>query len=162
MSRRLSNVRRVRAGVDSEPAGNRVRPAGVQSGMTSSAQRGTPVTPPTAEPAQLPVSRRWLTHEVWIVFALSLGASGVRSLLHLLADLTNGTALRLQAAVLNGSQAPHQPWLDLALQLTPIGFGLVPVFLVAYLLMRSGESLRTLGLDGTRPWWDAVRGVLLA
>jgi membrane protease YdiL (CAAX protease family) len=139
--------------------------------VTSPAEPGTTgaaATPPatgaaaTAAAPDLPVPRRWLTHEVWIVFALSLGASGVRSLLHLVADLTNGTALREQAAVLNGSQAPGQPWLDLALQLTSIGFGLVPVFLAAYLLMRSGESLRTLGLDGTRPWWDVVRGVLLA
>jgi membrane protease YdiL (CAAX protease family) len=128
--------------------------------MTSSARPGAPVTP-AAEPG-LPLPRRWLGQELWLVFALSLGASGVRALLHLVADLTNGTALRQQTAVLNGSQAPDQPWLDLALQLTSIGFGLVPVLLVAYLLMRSGESLRTLGLDATRPWWDAVRGAALA
>ena len=37
-----------------------------------------------------PVPRRWLIQEVWLVFGLSLGASGVNALLHLLADLTNG------------------------------------------------------------------------
>ena len=100
--------------------------------------------------------------EVWLVFALSLGASGLRALLHLLADLTSGTALDQQAAVLNASQAPGRPWLDLALQLTSIGFGLVPVLLVIHLLTRSGETVRTLGLDTTRPRSDLLRGMLLA
>ena len=100
--------------------------------------------------------------EIWIVFALSLGASAVRALLHLLADLTNGTALSQQTAVLNGSQAPDQPWLDLALQLTSITAGLVPVLLAWHLLMRSGEGLRTLGLDATQPRRDALRGMALA
>ena len=108
------------------------------------------------------VPRRWLVQEVWIVFALSLGASGVRALLHLLADLTNGQALKAQNAVLNGSQAPGRPWLDLALQLTDIASGLVPVFLVAHLLTRSHESIRDLGADRTQPRLDALRGTLVA
>ncbi len=90
-----------------------------------------------------PIPRRWLVQEVWLVFGLSLGASGVNALLHLLADLTNGKALRAQTALLNGSQAPGRPWLDLALQLTGIAFGLVPVLLVAHFLMRSRKALPT-------------------
>ena len=97
-----------------------------------------------------------------LVFALSLGASGVRALLRLVDDLTKGTPLVTQTATLNGSQAPGRPWLDLALQLVSISFGIVPVLLAAHLLMRSGEGLRTLGLDGRRPGWDITRGVLLA
>lgn len=100
--------------------------------------------------------------EVWLVFALSLGASGVNALLHLLADLTNGQALHAQTALLNGSQAPGRPWLDLALQLTGIASGLVPVLLVAHFLMRSQESLSDIGADFSRPRWDAARGVLVA
>jgi membrane protease YdiL (CAAX protease family) len=126
--------------------------------MTSPAQ---PAVPPASRSGPAP-PRPWLVQEVWLVFALSLGASGLRALLSLLDDLTSGTALQHQAAVLNGSQAPGRPWLDLALQLTSIAFGLVPVLLAAHLLTRSGEGLRTLGLDGTRPRSDLVRGVLLA
>jgi membrane protease YdiL (CAAX protease family) len=125
--------------------------------VTSPAQ---PAVPPTSLVGAPP--RRWLVQEVWLVFALSLGASGLRALLRLLDDLTSGTALQQQAAVLNGSQAPGRPWLDLALQLTSIAAGLVPVLLAAHLLSRSGESLRTLGLDARRPRSDAARGVLLA
>jgi membrane protease YdiL (CAAX protease family) len=109
-----------------------------------------------------PIPRRWLVQEVWLVFGLSLGASGVNALLHLLADLTNGQALRAQTALLNGSQAPGRPWLDLALQLTGIAFGLVPVALVAHFLMRSDESLHDIGADFRQPRWDAARGAAVA
>jgi membrane protease YdiL (CAAX protease family) len=126
--------------------------------VTSPAQPGVPPGPPVG----VDVPRRWLVQEVWLVFALSLGTSGLRALLHLLDDLTSGTALQQQAAVLNGSQAPGRPWLDLALQLTSIAAGLVPVLLAAHLLTRSGESLRTLGLDAGQPRKDFLRGVLLA
>ncbi len=108
------------------------------------------------------IPRRWLVQEVWLVFGLSLGASGVNALLHLLADLTNGKALRAQTALLNGSQAPGRPWLDLALQLTGIAFGLVPVLLVAHFLLRSDESLHDIGADFRQPRWDAARGALVA
>ncbi|HEX4015114.1 MAG TPA: CPBP family intramembrane glutamic endopeptidase [Frankiaceae bacterium] len=109
-----------------------------------------------------PVPRRWLVQEVWLVFGLSLGASGVNALLHLLADLTNGQALKAQTATLNGSQAPGRPLLDLALQLTGIAFGLVPVLLVAHFLMRSQESLHDIGADFRQPRWDAARGTMVA
>ncbi len=117
----------------------------------------------TAERAPAPaVPRRWLVQEVWLVFGLSLGASGVRALLHLLFDLTNGQALRAQNAVLNGSQAPGHPWYDLGLQLTDIVTGLIPVLLVAHFLIRSDEGLADLGIDATRPRQDALRGALVA
>lgn len=95
------------------------------------------------------------------MFALSLGTSGVRAALRLIADTQRGS-LPAQAAVLNGSQAPGQPWLDLGLQLTSLAAALVPVLLVAHLLTRSGENLRTLGLDRTRLGGDAWRGTALA
>lgn len=127
--------------------------------MTSGAEPAT--TAPAAAGAARP-GRRLLVQEVWLVFALSLGASGVRALLHLLSDLTSGVPLQQQTAVLNGSQAPGRPWLDLALQLTSIGFGLVPVLLAAHLLTRSGEGLRTLGFDASRPLGDGLRAAALA
>ena len=106
--------------------------------------------------------RRLLVQEVWLVFALSLGASGVRALLHLVADLTSGTPLAQQTATLNGSQAPGRPLLDLALQLVSLSFGIVPVLLGAHLLVRSGERLATIGADLSQPVRDGVRGAVLA
>ncbi len=118
---------------------------------------------PSVTPAPMPpIPRRWLVQEIWLVFGLSLGASGINALLHLLADLTNGKALKAQTALLNGSQAPGRPWLDLALQLTGIAIGLVPVLLVAHFLMRSGESLADLGIDAGQPRRDVLRGVAVA
>src|SRR5665213_2518851 len=99
----------------------------------------------------LRVGRRTLVVEVWIVFALSLGASGLSALLSLIDDLTTKHSLQSQHTVVNGSVTPDRPWLDLAFQLFGIASGLVPVLLVAYLLHRSNESLRTIGVDRTRP-----------
>jgi membrane protease YdiL (CAAX protease family) len=96
------------------------------------------------------------------VFGLSLGASAVRALVSLLADLTSGRSLASQVAVLNGSQSPGRPWLDLALQLVSLAAGIVPVFLVAHFLMRSGEQLSAIGADLRRPRLDLSRGVTLA
>jgi membrane protease YdiL (CAAX protease family) len=113
----------------------------------------------TAQPA---APARWLRGELWLVFALSLGASGVRALVDLLADLTNGRSLTSQVALLNGSQAPGRPWLDLALQLVSLAAGVVPVFLVAHFLMRSGEQMSAIGVDATQPRTDLLRGTIIA
>ncbi len=106
--------------------------------------------------------RRMLVQEVWLVFALSLGASGLLATIELIGDLTYRRPLTAQTALLDGSLAPGRPWLDLALQLATLATAVVPVLLVAHLLTRSGESIRALGLDATRPRSDAVRGVALA
>jgi membrane protease YdiL (CAAX protease family) len=47
-------------------------------------------------------------------------------------------------------------------QLFNIVVAVAPVALVAYLLLRSGESLATLGVDRRRPAQDTVRGAVLA
>jgi membrane protease YdiL (CAAX protease family) len=107
--------------------------------------------------------RRLLVIEVWIVFAISLGASGVSSLLQLINDLTvKHVALATQHATLNGSVTRDRPWLDLAYQLFGIATGIVPVLLVVYLLHRSSESLRTIGVDRTQLKRDFGLGALLA
>ncbi len=108
------------------------------------------------------VPRRLLVHEVWLVFALSLGASGVIALVRLIGALTAPAPLASQTASLNGSAAPGRPWLDLSLQVVLLLRGVVPVLLVLYLLERTGERAGTIGLDRTQPRRDAVRGVLLA
>jgi membrane protease YdiL (CAAX protease family) len=108
------------------------------------------------------VPRRWLITELWLVFALSLGASAVRAVLYLLADVATGVPLGQQDAVLNGSLAPGRPWLDLLLQLVDLAAGLVPVALALHLLIRSRESRRNIGFDAGRPRSDLARGVVLA
>jgi membrane protease YdiL (CAAX protease family) len=106
--------------------------------------------------------RRVLTAEVWLVLALSLGASAVYSILSLVHSLSSRPSLSAQAAVLNGAVTPGQPLLDLVYQLVGIADTLVPVALVAYLFFRSGESFHDIGLDLSRPAWDARWGALLA
>jgi len=120
----------------------------------------TATPPPAAQSGTIP--RRWLVTEVWLVFALSLGASGVRALIQLLGDVVSGQSLTSQIASLNGSQAPGRPWLDLFLQLDSLVFGVIPVLLVIHFLTRSGEHPRTIGLDLRRPNSDLAQGAVIA
>jgi membrane protease YdiL (CAAX protease family) len=108
------------------------------------------------------VTRQILTIEICLVLALSLGRSGVFALVNLIASATAPGRLASQTAVLNSSRAPGRPWVDLVLQLLALGFALTPVLLVAYLLVRSGQNLRAIGLDATRPRQDVVRGAVIA
>jgi membrane protease YdiL (CAAX protease family) len=117
---------------------------------------------PTEATTPLLPDRRVLVWEVWVVFALSLGQSGVYAVVNFLAALTAPKSLASQQAVLNGSAAPGRPWLDLAYQLLGSGFGVVPVVLVAYLLFRSGEGLSVIGFDLRRPRFDVTRGAVIA
>jgi membrane protease YdiL (CAAX protease family) len=100
--------------------------------------------------------------EIFVVFAVSLGASALQALVYLIGALTASRALRGQHAVLVGSLAPGRPWLDLAFQVVGIAITLAPVALVAYLLARSGESFHTIGADLRSPLSDLRRGVALA
>lgn len=126
-------------------------------------------TEPVADPPDAPAGgsagllpRAVLAWEVWVVLALSLGQSGVYALVSLLASLTRSRSLASQQAVLNGSAAPGRPWLDLTYQLLGLGFGVMPVVLVAYLLVRSREGLGVIGADLRRPRFDLARGAVLA
>ncbi|MET7456465.1 type II CAAX endopeptidase family protein [Streptomyces sp. NPDC005574] len=107
-------------------------------------------------------SRRILRDETLLVLALSLGASGVSALISFVGSVTKPGGLKNQATTLVGSAAPGRPWLDLAWQLFGIASALVPVALVAHLLLREGQGLRTLGFDRTRPWPDLGRGAGVA
>lgn len=100
--------------------------------------------------------------EIFVVFAVSLGASGLNALIELIGSLTAPQTLRQQQALLVGSLAPGRPLLDLVLQLLSVADGLAPVALVLYLLARSGESPSDMGLDTSQPRLDAARGAVLA
>lgn len=108
------------------------------------------------------LTRAMIVAEIVIVLALSLGRSGAYSIVSFLADLTSGTPLSGQSTVLNNSLAPGRPLLDLVRQVMRIAFALAPVALVWYLLVRSGEGLRSLGIDRTQPARDLIRGAGLA
>lgn len=97
--------------------------------------------------------------EVWIVLGLSLGQSALYAVVSLIAKLSRGP-LGESTASLNPSRAA-EPWLDLTLQLLAIGFALVPVALVLYLLTRDEGAppvTERLGLDGKSPARDLAVG----
>ena len=108
------------------------------------------------------LTRGMIVAEILIVLALSLGRSGIYSIVSFLGDLTSGVPLAGQSAVLNDTLAPGRPLLDLTRQVLRICFALAPVALVWYLLVRSGEGLRAIGLDLTQPGRDLLRGAGLA
>jgi membrane protease YdiL (CAAX protease family) len=101
---------------------------------------------------------RW---ELFAVFAVSLGASGLNALLNLIGSLLARQSLSSQQALIVGPLATNN-WLDLALQLAGIAESLAPVVLVFYLLARSGEGPADIGLDTSQPGRDVARGVALA
>jgi membrane protease YdiL (CAAX protease family) len=104
---------------------------------------------------------RLLRWEVFTVFALSLGASGLNALLSLIGSLLAPQPLASQHALLVGSLAANS-WLDLVLQLVGIAEALMPVVLVFYLMARSGEPPSVMGLDAREPGRDLLRGAVLA
>ena len=108
------------------------------------------------------ITRRLLVVEVVVVLAVSLGRSGVYAVVDFVASVTAPGPLVAQRAVLNRSLAPGQPNLDLVLQLLAIGFGLAPVALVAYLLMRSGSSPAEFFYRRGEGVRDVVRGATVA
>ncbi|MBX6383623.1 MAG: CPBP family intramembrane metalloprotease [Microbispora sp.] len=119
----------------------------------------------SAEPGEAALrglTPRLIGPEIIAVFAVSLGASALLSLIRLIGALTAPKDLGEQHAVLVGSLAPGRPWLDLSLHLAGIAVNVAPVGLVAYLLARSGESMRTIGADWRTPGRDTLRGAALA
>nr|WP_255669931.1 CPBP family intramembrane glutamic endopeptidase [Aeromicrobium wangtongii] len=102
--------------------------------------------------------------EIWIVIGLSLGASGVYALVNLIRKATLPGGLRDQTASLNSTQDNREVF-DFIYQVLGIGFALVPVALVLYLLSLDPVKervTRRLGLDATRPWFDLASGTALA
>lgn len=108
--------------------------------------------------------RRHLRAEVWIVLGLSLGASGVYSLVSLIRKATLAGGLRGQTATLNAARDNREAF-DFIYQVLAIGFALVPVALALYLLSNDDVKERVtqrLGLDRSRPGFDLLWGAGLA
>ena len=95
-------------------------------------------------------SRTRLWWEIAIVLALGLGQSAIYSIVQLAYRLPSEVALGDQTATLNPSRSDREVF-DLIYQVLSIGFGVVPVLLVCFLLwQRPRPHLGALGLDGTR------------
>ena len=106
--------------------------------------------------------RRQLWLELAIVFALSLGASAVYSIVRLFALLTAPSGIGGSTTTINGSYSERE-WLDLTYQLLGIGFGLAPVALALYLLWVRGVAIKPLlGLESKKWRTDVLRGLLVA
>ncbi len=109
-----------------------------------------------------PPEPRLIRWEIFVVFAVSLGASALNALLRLIGALLSSQPLAGQQALIIASLAPGHPSLDLVLQLASIAEALAPVLLVLYLMARSDEPPSVIGLDASDPGRDAARGALLA
>jgi membrane protease YdiL (CAAX protease family) len=116
-----------------------------------------PATPMITDSAE----RRLVGTEILVVLTVTLGLSALRSALSLLNALLQTTPLNQQQVALN-APAAELSLVDLAFQLVGVlqlaGWGA----LAAYLLLRSGIALPTIGLDATRPGRDALGAVGLA
>lgn len=108
-----------------------------------------------------PAERRALTVEVVLVFALTLGLSGVQSVLSLLDSLLQPEPLSDQKVAINVPRAAAS-LIDLAYQLVSVGRLVVWGGLGLYLLWRSGLAPRVIGLARGRTGSDLAGGVVLA
>jgi membrane protease YdiL (CAAX protease family) len=112
--------------------------------------------------AQLTIARKPLVVELVILFALSLGASAVYSIVSLISKLLAPAGLAGQVTKINTSLARAE-WLDLTYQVLAISFGLAPVALALYFLWQTNRNPFTLiGLQFTDSKNWIIKGVLLA
>lgn len=134
------------------------------SAATSIYRRAVAEVDPTYAVPALDAGRRsTLKREVVLVFAVSLGRSGVYAFVSFTAALTSSRSLASQTTTLNTSYAPGRPTLDLIYQVLAIVFALVPVALAWHFLAIGGErASRILGIDASQPGRDLGRGVVLA
>lgn len=115
------------------------------------------------QPAVLtdPGQRRALVIEIVVVLAMTLGTSGLRSLLALVDTLLAPGSLADHSVALN-APVRHNELLDLFSQLTGVIQLLAWGALGCYLLWGSGIAPRRLGLEACSPGRDARLGVGLA
>jgi len=97
-----------------------------------------------------PFARRILAEETLVVLSLSLLASVVFAILSLLEAPVRGVTV---ASVSQSTRLARQVFGSL--------FALAPVWLVTYLVRRSGEGMSSIGLAWDRPRQDLARGFLL-
>ncbi|MDO5726485.1 MAG: type II CAAX endopeptidase family protein [Bowdeniella nasicola] len=125
--------------------------------------------PDTSSPQPPSWVRSMLYWELAIVLALSLGRSAVYAVVALIARLSDSQPLASQRASLNTTIAAR-PALDLIYQLLAIGFALVPLALVIFLLVREAggkarplhRALTTLGFHTSGPLGNTLAGIGLA
>jgi len=96
------------------------------------------------------VSPASLVEECILVLSLSLLASAVYAI------------ISLTSAPLEGATVFVVPQVGLATQFANFAFGLAPVWLVVFLLRRSGEGMGQIGLALDRPGRDLASGVVLS
>lgn len=120
-----------------------------------------PETPDGVEPVTDQGERGLVTLELVIVFSITLGLSGVRSLISLLDALLRPVPLNQQHVAINVPQA-HASLLDLFGQLASVLQLVAWGALGIYLLYRARVRPAAIGLDRARPGGDALRGAGLA
>ena len=98
-------------------------------------------------PARL--SKGTLVEESLVVLSLSLLASAVYAI------------ISLTSAPVKGATVFVVPQVGLATQLANFAFGLAPVWLVVFLVRRSGEGVGAIGLALDRPRRDLASGLVL-
>ncbi|GLZ41236.1 type II CAAX endopeptidase family protein [Actinokineospora sp. NBRC 105648] len=108
-----------------------------------------------------PEQRRLVRIELVIVFSITLGLSGLSSLLSLVDALLQPVALSRQTVAINVPQA-DLGLIDLLKQLLGVVRLVAWGTLGLYLLYRAGMRLAQVGLDGRRKGSDAAAGVGLA
>jgi membrane protease YdiL (CAAX protease family) len=94
-----------------------------------------------------PLPSRTLTEEILVVLSLSLLASAIFAIIDLLSAPLRGVTV---VSVSQSTQLARQVFGDL--------FGLAPVWLVVYLVRRSGEGAAGIGLALDRPRRDIAAG----
>ncbi|HEV8559245.1 MAG TPA: CPBP family intramembrane glutamic endopeptidase [Actinophytocola sp.] len=124
--------------------------------MTSITRSVNPL-PPVTDPRE----RRAIVTELVIVFAVTLGMSGLRSLLSLVDSLLRPEPLNKQAVALNVPQATID-FIDLLKQLLSAAQLVAWGALGLYLLWRAGIRLAAIGLDRDRVRRDLLTGAGLA
>lgn len=105
--------------------------------------------------------RRLLVTEILVVATVTLGLSGLRSLISLLDSLAAPAPLASRRVAIDQPLATDA-WVDLAAQLASslqlVAWGALGL----YLLLRAGSGPRGVGLDGTRPGRDVLAALGLA
>jgi membrane protease YdiL (CAAX protease family) len=125
----------------------------------------SPERPAAPAPVTDPTVRRGIGMELLVVFTVTLGLSGVRSLLSLLDSLVQPEPLSQQSVALNVPRATAD-LIDLAYQLAGVAQLLAWGALGAYLLWAGALGLarigpRAVGLDRDRPGRDTAAGAAL-
>lgn len=107
-----------------------------------------------------PAERKVVWFEIGLVFAITLGMSGLRSLINLIDDLLAPTPLKDQTTSIVVPQAKAST-LDLLAQLLSVVSGIAWGTLGLYLLWRAGINLRQ-RIGAVPSWRDVLPGLGLA